>query len=355
MYEKISVSSVLIEVTNVCNMRCTHCYNSFDRETYQKFCYMSLEKIKCIIEKCISYELNKLYISGGEPLCHPNITKIIELCGNYPDIYFTITTNGLLLTENIIKQIEKYDNICVQISVDGLSKDVYEAQRGAGTFEKFKHVLELLISSKIKYLTARTCVTKLNYREISQIYEYLLNHNIMPSFLFVNQMGNAAKNWDILSLSMSNQLKVLNDINVLNKKYSQTITPPEPVSTCNFTENVEVKSMLIKYDGNVAPCQYFYSDNIGNIFEKDISEILNYQNLISYYELAKHRKEILDLCSTCSNCKIKKICSYGCIGLAKICGDPLGLDGQCSYRIHVVSMYSSGIIPMPAKTEEAFT
>lgn len=352
MYETISVKTVLIEITNMCNMRCIHCYNSFDRELHPKPCYMALGDVKLIIEKCISYKLNKLYISGGEPLCHPDITRIIDLCGKYPDVYFTITTNGLLLTPEIINQIEQFTNICVQISVDGLSKEVYEAQRGMDTYGKFEFALDLLISSKIKYLTARTCITKINYHDVKNIYEYLLDHNIMPSFLFVNQMGSAAKNWDMLSLSMANQLKVLNDIIVLNKKHSQSITPPEPVSTCNFTENVEVKSMLIKYDGNVAPCQYFYSEDIGNIFEKDVSEILNYENLRRYYELAKYRKSVLESNKICANCKIKRICSYGCIGLAKICGDSVGMDGQCSYRKHVVSMYSNGIIPMPQKNEE---
>ena len=85
----------------------------------------------------------------------------------------------------------------------------------------------------------------------------------MPSFLFAHQMGNAAENWDILSLSMANKLKILNDINKLNKEYNLTISPPEAVGSCNFTENAEVKALLVKYTGDVAPCQFFYEDNIG--------------------------------------------------------------------------------------------
>ena len=63
MYETISVKTVLIEITNMCNMKCTHCYNSFDRESHPDPCYMTLENVKYIIEKCLLYKLNKLYIS----------------------------------------------------------------------------------------------------------------------------------------------------------------------------------------------------------------------------------------------------------------------------------------------------
>ena len=351
MYEKIDVKTVLIEITNRCNLRCVHCFNYFERDDYSTL-YMSLDNIKYIIEKCKLYSLNKIFLSGGEPLLHPDIIKVIELCGEYPDIFFTITTNGLLLTQQLIIEIEKYTNVCVQLSVDGLEKSSYEAQRGKGTYDLFMKSLQMLISSKIKYITARTCVTKLNFREVGKIYRYLLDNNIMPSFLFANQMGNAEKNWDILHLTMANKITVLNEINKLNKEYKQTVSPPEAVATCNFTENAEVKSLLIKFNGNVAPCQFFYEKNIGNIFDNDISEILNYHNMEEYYVLANERKARLARDnSNCKKCKIQSICGYGCLGLANIMGGEL--DGECEYRLIMCAMYSNGMIERPNKLKES--
>ena len=159
MYEKIELKTVLIEITNKCNLKCIHCFNYFDREN-GRVSYISLDKIKYIIDKCKIYSLEKVYLSGGEPLLHPDIIKVIELCGKYPDVFFTITTNGLLFSPKIISAIEKYTNICVQLSVDKLKKSSYEAQRGIGTYKKFNQVLKMLLTSKIKYLTARTCITK---------------------------------------------------------------------------------------------------------------------------------------------------------------------------------------------------
>lgn len=341
MCDKGAIKTVLLEITNVCNLQCMHCFNLLARHSKNEF--LSLENIKYIIRKCKDEGLNKLYLSGGEPLMHPQIKELIALCGDYPEINFSITTNGLLLTDGIIALIESKPNICVQLSVDGLSKEVYESQRGSGTYEKFYEILNKLTQSKIKILTARTCITRLNYKEIPLIYKSLIERKIAPSFLFVNQMGNAAEQWNILSLSLAQKLSCLAQINALNNRYNYFATPPEPTSTCNFTEKVGVKSLLIKYTGEIAPCQYFYNDSIGNIYNQEISNILCYDNLKRYYDLAQKRKEILS-CSTCKDCKINEICSFGCVGMADMRGDILGVDGDCQYRLMAASCYSHGII-----------
>mgnify|MGYP004641251077 CR=1 FL=1 len=193
MYEKYNLSSVLIEITNVCNLKCSHCFNSFDRAHCEKPCYMPVENVRDIIEKCDRLGLDKLYFSGGEPLCHPQFMEILRLCHDYKHIHFTVTTNGTLITPVLISVFESYSNLCIQISVDSLNRDVYEKQRGGNTFDLFKNAYDMLLQSKIKYLTARTCVSKLNYKETTEIYEQLVANKVVPSFLFVNKMGNAEK------------------------------------------------------------------------------------------------------------------------------------------------------------------
>lgn len=349
MYEKIDVQTVLIEITNACNLYCTHCYNSTERKIRDNE-FMTLENIKYIIKKCNEYSLDKLYFSGGEPFTHPDILKIIDLCGEYPQTHFTITTNGLLLNEEYIKAMEQHENLAVQLSVDGLTKETYESMRGENTFDRFNDALNLLLNSKIKPLTARTCITRLNYKEVPYIFEYLYQKKIAPSFLFVNKMGNAEKNWEKVSLSMAQMTSMLNTINRLNNHYDYYATPPEPVGACTFTEKAEMHALLIKYTGDVAPCQFFYSHNIGNVFKQEIRDILNYNNLREYYELATKRKEQLENSESCKKCQIQSICKYGCIGMAEMMGDIMGVDGACYHRMITAACYSNGVLT-PLKKE----
>lgn len=347
MYEDISMKSVLIEITNACNLKCIHCFNMIDRAC-EDTKFMSVSNIEKIIEKCHKKFMNKVYLSGGEPLLHPNIFDIIELCGTYKDVQFVITTNGLSLDDKLLAKIESYNNIGIQISVDGITKDTYEAQRGFGTYNLFIANLTLFKKSKVKQKIARTCITRLNYKEVPAIYEYLYQSKITPTFLFVNILGNAKVHRTELSLSLAQKLSVIDKINKLNNYHNFYVSPPEPVSACNFTEQAEVKSFLVKYTGEVAPCQYFYTDSIGNIFDQEIDEILNYENLKTYYELAEKRKCILESepSSPCQTCKIQEVCRYGCIGMASLRGDLMGTDGECGFRLVVSACYSSGLVPV---------
>lgn len=349
MYENATTKMVLLEITNRCNLKCKHCFNSTYREQENEIVFMPIEKIKYTIEKCLSYGLSTFFISGGEPFLHPDIISIIELCGQYPEVFFTLTTNGLLLDEKIINAIEKNENIGIQMSLDSLDQTVYEEQRGFGTYLDFRNALNLLVKSKIRIRLARTCVTAININEVPDIYDYCVNNNITPSFLFVDKMGNACKNWQNLSLALSQKLKVINIIIEKNKQYNRSVTVPEPVSSCNFTAKVDVKALMVKYTGDIAPCQYYYQDSIGNIFNNTIEEILNYDNLKRYYEEAEKRKNILMNSAQCKDCTIHAICSYGCMGLAMLNGNEAGYDGLCEYRTVLSAMYSAGLIDLPQR------
>lgn len=82
---------IYIEITNICNLHCSFC-PSPKREKKS----LSTTEFKEILKqaKPICEEIT-LHLMG-EPLCHPEFEKIIELCSEQ-DIKVQLTTNGVLI------------------------------------------------------------------------------------------------------------------------------------------------------------------------------------------------------------------------------------------------------------------
>ena len=121
--------SILIVVTNRCNLNCIYCY-----ETNKNHLNMSLEQAKSIVEREMSlHELYLIDVHGGEPLL--NFPLIKELCewfwATYPKskTKFFITTNGTLFDgkKDWFKQHSK--QIICALSLDG-TPEMNQANRG---------------------------------------------------------------------------------------------------------------------------------------------------------------------------------------------------------------------------------
>lgn len=336
------LTSVVIEITDKCNLQCRHCMNRPDSVGIET----DIEQLSFAIEKINRFGVDKIYFSGGEPLLHKSIIDIIDLCKDYPIISFVITTNGLLLTSEIMKAIEKHKNLTLQFSIDGTTASTYEYLRGKGTFEQFIDKIKIWDTSNVQYGLARTCISKDNYKEIENIYEFCLSHRLIPSFLFADALGNAKSNWDQLDTTLAEKIWCINTINRLNNKYNYSISPPEAPATCNFTEGAGICSLLIRANGRVAPCQFFYDDSVGNIFTDEIEDILSHERISQYIEIARERKEILEKGERCKSCKVKAGCHYGCMGKANNLGNILSYDGECELRIMTAICYSNHLITL---------
>lgn len=338
----MTLKTVLLEITDKCNLNCTHCMNRPDCKGIET----DINKIRNLFEKFAQYNAEKVYISGGEPLLHKSIYEIIQSCADYPKVKFIITTNGLLLNESLLCLIDSVNNVTLQFSIDGVSTDAYEALRGQNTFSMFIEKIKLWDSLSKKQGLARTCLNKYNYKELPQIYKYCLQHRLYPSFIFLSALGNGKKNWDCLELNLAQKIWCIDSINKLNNRLNINILPPEAPATCNFTENTGVGSLLIRADGRVAPCQYFYDDSLGNIFEDEIPDILNSPWIKEHCSIANERKNILENSPKCQSCKIKSGCNFGCMGIAQNLGNIMSYDGLCDLRVMTSICYSNRLITM---------
>lgn len=106
---RINTESFEFHLSEHCNLKCVECCNI---SPFNKSKFMSTEDVEeiCIfLENNLNPEVIKL--SGGEPLLHPELNKIVQIIKSYfPETKLRITSNGLLsnkLTPEIFKNIDQ--------------------------------------------------------------------------------------------------------------------------------------------------------------------------------------------------------------------------------------------------------
>lgn len=139
--------------THACNLACKYCYqghgNVLSSTMSEGTIKRTIEYIKKNAKVCRKLDLN---FYGGEPLLFPDIAfRIIEELKQFADendIQFSVsfTTNGTLLTEEILEKLKNY-NYRVQITFCG-PKEIHDTirvdKKGNGTYEKLMDVIKLL-------------------------------------------------------------------------------------------------------------------------------------------------------------------------------------------------------------------
>ena len=97
MVELETFDNLFIELTNQnCNLKCKHCYINF--EPYKKIKdFISVDVIKQAIIDLKDYDVKMIYLTGGEPLLHPDFNTILRFCLKHKPV--TIFSNGININD----------------------------------------------------------------------------------------------------------------------------------------------------------------------------------------------------------------------------------------------------------------
>jgi cyclic pyranopterin phosphate synthase len=89
-----------ISVTDRCNIRCFYCMPAEDVEFMPKASLLSFEEIARVAGVAATLGINKLRLTGGEPLVRRDLDQLVRQLAAIPGIHdIGLTTNGLLLEE----------------------------------------------------------------------------------------------------------------------------------------------------------------------------------------------------------------------------------------------------------------
>lgn len=137
------MQSFAIWVTSSCNMQCSYCYEDKEKENFnmsQQTLKDSISFIEERMEHCPDEDLI-VDFHGGEPLLQfDKIKYAIEKLNKLFDkrVKYGITTNGTILTEDILKYLVENFEYSLSISIDG-AKETHDLKRrlkgGKGSFD----------------------------------------------------------------------------------------------------------------------------------------------------------------------------------------------------------------------------
>src|SRR6185503_12211497 len=138
-------TSLDLEVTRRCNLRCDHCFVGWSRGWEAD---LPLDVALAAIEEGAGL-FQVLHLTGGEPFSYKGIFTLIEAAvqHGYPEVL--INTNGTLLTPEVIARLAAHrPKVGLSVSLDGPA-EIHDRIRGEGRFEASARAIEALLAAGV--------------------------------------------------------------------------------------------------------------------------------------------------------------------------------------------------------------
>lgn len=161
-----SLNNLFIELTaKNCNQHCKHCYIDFPK--YKKeIDFINIELIKQALNDTMKEKIECIYLTGAEPMTHPDFNAILRLCLKRSNV--CICTNGSFINEKkarFLKRVEEEstNEIIFKISIDHYEEIKNDDIRYRGAFRQAIFAIKHLL----KY-SFNPIITVVNYYNLSE-------------------------------------------------------------------------------------------------------------------------------------------------------------------------------------------
>jgi len=316
-----SLKELCFEITSYCYQNCIYCSSFDDNTRIKKKSHLSFTLIKYVIDDFVYLGGERLELSGGEPLLHPDILKITSYAIKNGIKDIIIYTSGILPVEyNMLSLIKKlYEN--------GVKKIVFNCQGIKQTHNKLvdhdnafdKVISGIKLAKSVGFWVGIHFVpNKLNFSEVSLLYKVLNELKVDElAFLRLVKKGRAKKNWQLLEMNKNEYKSFFKQIYVLNKNknftkirlgcpfdFMQILYPEWKKShQCHAGKT----SLNIMADGNVIPCPAFKDIKeayLGKVTDNSLKKI--WEEALFLKRIRSINELQIEFCNECKylhNCK----------------------------------------------------
>lgn len=178
-----------ISLTDNCNLRCFYCMpeDEYDFATAEQL--MQVDEIEALAKIFVSQGVNKIRLTGGEPLVRKDAKEIIRRLAVLP-VTLTITTNGTRL-HDFVELLKETKVSSVNISLDTLQAEKFQLLTRRDQFQVVQKNIELMVTHGFHTKVNMVVMRGVNDSEINDFVEWTKHMPIHVRFIeFMPFSGN---------------------------------------------------------------------------------------------------------------------------------------------------------------------
>lgn len=183
-----------LSITDACNLRCAYCIP--EGASPRLYDPLSVAEIEDIVKALADCGIEKVRLTGGEPLIRRDVLEICTRIAQVPGIKeVCITTNGVLLAD-MAEELKRAGVSSINMSLDTLRPDRYRDITGTTRFGDVRRGIDVAKSMGFSRLKINNVlIGGFNDDEIYDFVELTRERDVHIRFIELMPMG-ACANWD---------------------------------------------------------------------------------------------------------------------------------------------------------------
>lgn len=259
------INYLRISVTQRCNFRCLYCMPKIPFDYQPKENLLSFEELFLFVKAAIDEGIEKIRITGGEPLLRKDLSVFIKMISDYKsDIDLAITTNGFLL-KDFAKNLKNAGLKRLNISLDTLDHKKAKILAQKDVLDSVLAGIEEALNLGLKVKLNTVALKNLNDNELLSLLEFAKSKN--AQIRFIEFMENTHAYGKLQGLTRDEILQILSQkyqIQLIKKDqkapvsiykandYEFGIIDPHSHEFCDSCNRIRLSA-----EGLLIPCLYF--------------------------------------------------------------------------------------------------
>ena len=202
------ITYLRVSVTDRCNYACSYCRPGDTWQPAPKSDVLSMEELARFCEWMVENGVQKIRITGGEPLIRSGVTPLVRRLKAIPGLKeIAMTTNGHLLSR-YAQELKDAGLDRLNISLDTLNAAAFKTITGGGTLSRVLGGIEAALDAGFKNTRVNAVLLpEISQQEREQLVDWCWQRDVTPAFIEMMPIGGLGFQTDRASISAIDVIK----------------------------------------------------------------------------------------------------------------------------------------------------